>query len=143
MVVSCFVSFRFFLSHRDLEPTHTVTRVICIFWIPLAVAVTGGFLGRIAGAFIDQNNNLEEERFLQRAMTLADLQAMDYDCDSRVSPDEFLRYMLVALQKVDKEDIDEIMVVFQKLDRGNSGYIEKEDIRSGLHVPRAAIGSIR
>jgi hypothetical protein len=126
----------FLLPHRDLEPTKTVTRIICIFWIPLAVAVTGGFLGRIAGAFIEQNNNIEEERFLQRAMTLADIQAMDYDCDSRVSPDEFLRYMLVALQKVDKEDIDEIMAVFEKLDMGKSGYIEKEDIRSSFYGPR-------
>lgn len=39
-------------------------------------------------------------------MTLGDLDRMDVDGSGDVSPDEFLRYMLVALQKVEKEDID-------------------------------------
>jgi Ca2+-binding EF-hand superfamily protein len=112
----------------------------------LAVAVTGGLLGRIATAFIDRYNDTVEDKFLQRAMTLADLGAMDNDCDSRVSPEEFLTYMLVALQKVEKEDIDEIMAIFRKFDKDNSGYIEKEDLQANYNFalrPGVTITSTR
>jgi len=123
-------------QNSDLEPTMMITRILCIFWIPLAVAVMGQLLGRIAGAFIERNNDVAEEQFLQRAMTLADLDAMDDNGDSKVSPDEFLRYMLVALQRVEKEDIDDIMAIFQKIDRDGSGLIEKSDLHANFMVGR-------
>ena len=64
------------------------------------------FLGHIADSVIERNNDRVEDQFLSRAMTLGDLDRMDVDGSGDVSPDEFLRYMLVALQKVEKEDID-------------------------------------
>lgn len=112
----------------DLGPTHMVTRIFCTFWIPLAVAVTGEVLARIASVYIDMRNDGMEEKFLQRAMTLADLRVMDTDKDEKVAPDEFLRYMLVALQKVEQDEIDEIMEIFRKLDKSNTGFIEKQDL---------------
>lgn len=71
---------------------------------------------------------------MRQAMTLADLRRMDTNNDNKVSPDEFLRYMLVALQKVDKQDIDEIMTLFQKLDKDNSGFIDKDDLMSNYNL---------
>lgn len=118
----------------DLGPSRFLTRCICIVWIPLSVAVLGEFLGRIASVYIDRNNDMMEERFLRRAMTVADLRRMDTNQDNKVSPDEFLRYMLVALQKVEKQDIDDIMRLFQKLDKDNNGFIEKEDLMSNYNL---------
>lgn len=127
----------------DLGPTQMVTRCICILWIPLAVAVLGEFLGRIAATYIDRRNDDMEDAFMERTMTLADLRCMDTDNDSRVSPQEFLRYMLVALQKVEKEEIDEIMELFQKLDKSNTGFIDKEDLMSHvtMRCPPAEVGA--
>ena len=118
----------------DLGPSRFLTRCICIVWIPLSVAVLGEFLGRIASVYIDRNNDLMEERFLRQAMTLADLRRMDTNNDDKVSPNEFLQYMLVALQKVDKQDIDDIMTLFQKLDKNGSGFIDKEDLMSNYNL---------
>lgn len=111
-----------------------LTRCICLLWIPLAVAVLGELLGRIAGVYIDRRNDAMEARFLQRAMTLADLRRMDTDNDDRVSPHEFLCYMLVALQKVEKEEIDEVMALFKKLDKSNDGFISKEDLMTNFNL---------
>ncbi len=118
----------------DLGPSQTLTRWLCIVWIPLSVAVFGEFLGRIASVYIDRSNDLMEERFLHQAMTFADLRRMDTDNDNRVSPEEFLRYMLVALQKAEKQDIDEIMALFKKLDKNGSGFIDKEDLMSNYNL---------
>ena len=54
-------------------------------------------------------------------MTLCDLNNMDVTGDGEVSELEFLTYMLVALQKVDREDIDDIKKAFRKLDGTKTG----------------------
>ena len=64
------------------------------------------FLGTVAEAYIERQNEKAEDQFLNRAMTLGDLERMDTDKNGKVDREEFLRYMLVALQKVEKEDID-------------------------------------
>jgi hypothetical protein len=99
-----------------------------MLYIPLSVAVLGEFLGRVAGAYIERKNDEVEDRFLNRAMTLGDLVKMDTNLDGKVDPGEFLSYMLVAMQKVEKEEIDEIMELFNKLDRSNTGVIDREDL---------------
>jgi len=112
----------------DLGPTQQMTRILCIIYIPLSVAVMGEFLGRIAGAYIERRNDEVEEKFMNRSMTLADLRRMDTSKDGKVSPDEFLAYMLVTMQKVEQEEIDEILALFKKLDRSNTGLITKQDL---------------
>jgi len=42
---------------------------------------------------------------------------------------EFLSFMLVAMQKVDKESVDEIKALFNKLDVDNSGTLSKDDLK--------------
>lgn len=53
---------------------------------------------------------------------------MDTNSDGRVEKADFLSYMLVALQKVSKEDCDEIMALFKKLDIDNNNCLTKEDL---------------
>lgn len=122
------------IGFGDLGPTSILTRCLCIVWIPLAVAVLGEFLGRVAAIFIRRRNDEVEDQFLARTMTLADLEKMDTNHDEKVSPGEFLRYMLVALQKVDKDDIDEIMKLFNKLDKSKTGFINKEDLVENFNL---------
>ena len=116
------------IGFGDLGPTHAITRCICVIYIPLAVAVLGEFLGRVAAAHIDRRNDEVEDQFLDRTMTMADLRKMDTDNDGQVSQHEFLSYMLVSLQKVEQEDIDDIMELFKELDRSKTGHINKDDL---------------
>ena len=111
--------------------------------MPLSVAVLGNFLGRVAGTIMDHFDDVQEDRFLSRTMTLMDLKVMDDNNDGRVSPGEFLSYVLVALQKVDKEDIAEVMKIFHKLDKSKTGFIDKEDLvvaseNLGIRKPHSA-----
>eukprot|EP00957_Ditylum_brightwellii_P164738 12542624-Ditylum_brightwellii.AAC.1 len=65
---------------------------------------------------MDAQSKENEQRFLQQELTLSDLKAMDADGDGDVDMAEFLSFMLVAMQKVDKESVDEIKALFNKLD---------------------------
>jgi hypothetical protein len=115
----------------DLSPEKPGVRLACCFLLPLAVAVLGEFLGRIAGTYIDRNNRKTERQFLNRTMTLNDLQMMDTDADGMVQKHEFLAFMLVALQKVEKSDIDCLLELFNHLDVSKTGAVTKDDVLAG------------
>lgn len=135
----------------DLQPSSTTTRCIAIVWIPLAVAVLGEFLGQVAGIYLHRQADEAEHSFLARSMTLADVHRMDTDHDGKVSKDEFLCYMLVALQKVEQKDIDDVHALFDKFDTDHNGDIEKEDIlgsynlsvRPGVTMDAAALAELQ
>ena len=118
----------------DLQPSSVATRGIAVVWIPLAVAMLGKFLGQVAGIYLERRNDAVEQRFLARAMTLSDVRRMDTDRDGHVSPEEFMCYMLLALQKVKQEDIDEIRALFDKFDKDNDGDIDKDDLSQSFSV---------
>jgi hypothetical protein len=118
----------------DFTPDTTVTKLICVFFLPLCVAVLGEILARIAALYMRRKDRQAERSFLQRAMTLCDLRKLDADRNGRVDRVEFLTYMLVALQKVTREDIDDILISFNRLDKDGNGYLTEGDL--GV-VPRA------
>lgn len=123
----CFMSLTT-VGYGDVTPETQLDRALAIVLLPVSVAVFGEILGQIAGIYIRRKNQAAERRFLHRSFTLCDMVAMDTDRDQAVSREEFLTFMLVALGKVDRESIDQIMEVFQRLDLDNSGEISKENL---------------
>lgn len=69
-----------------------------------------------------------EREFLNRTIKLADIKNLDLDQSGKVDLAEFLRYMLVALQKVEKEDIEELVAAFERLDVDGSGFLSVNDL---------------
>lgn len=116
------------IGFGDFYPEHASTRLFCFLFLPFTVAVLGEFLSRVAGAYMSRKKRTSERRFMQRTLTLTDLETMDLDQDGRVKKSEFLTYVLVALQKVNKEDVRAINALFEKLDVTNSGYLSKADL---------------
>jgi hypothetical protein len=114
----------------DYHPTLPATRLFCIFFLPIAVAVLGKLLARIASAYMDGKVKRQEKEFLSRSLALCDLQVMDTDANGHVDLAEFLTYMLVALQKVNKDDIREIREVFDRLDVDKSGVLTIHDLKT-------------
>ena len=115
-------------GYGDFVPSTQWTKLYCIFFVPFAVAVFANTLGRIAGVYIRRKNRLAERKFMRRSLTLCDLRAMDANDDGKVSMEEFLTFMLVVLQKVDRELLDELRSVFRALDTNHNGLLEKDDL---------------
>eukprot|EP00980_Cylindrotheca_fusiformis_P030779 scaffold25411_cov152-Cylindrotheca_fusiformis.AAC.6 len=116
------------IGFGDLSPTHEWTKVICIIYVPLSAAVFGEMLAQIAGAYIERSSQQLEDAFMARALTKADIDKMDVEKDGKVKPYEFLCFMLVTMQKVEQEEIDEILEVFRKLDKDQNGYLNQDDL---------------
>jgi potassium channel subfamily K len=112
----------------DYSPTTQIDKVYCIFFLPLAVAVFGEVLGRIAGVYIQRKVHRAEVKFLHRSVTRCDLGRMDANKDGMVDMEEFLTFMLVALQKVDRESIDDLKTIFRSLDKNGNGMIDQDDL---------------
>jgi hypothetical protein len=112
----------------DYSPTTQIDKVYCIFFLPLAVAVFGEVLGRIAGVYIQRKVHRAEIKFLHRSVTRCDLSRMDANHDGMVDMEEFLTFMLVALQKVDRESIDDLKTIFRSLDKNGNGMIDHDDL---------------
>lgn len=116
----------------DETPINPWSKALCILYIPLSIAATGRLLSQIGSAYVDKAQDELEAKFMRRAMTISDLHTMDVNEDGTVSKDEFLIFMLVTLQKVEQDDLDQLVDLFHKLDRTNDGCIGKKDILLGL-----------
>ena len=114
----------------DYYPQLSSVKLFCVMYLPFAVAVLGDLLRRIIGIYINRKRRLMEKQFLMRSLSLADLDIMDADKSGRVDKAEFLAYMLCTLQKVSKDDVNEIMELFHKLDVDDDHYLTKNDLAS-------------
>jgi potassium channel subfamily K len=112
----------------DEFPQHEWSQILCILYIPVAVFVGGVFLGSVASSYVDKRNDAIEDQFLKRALNEGALDKMDSNDDDAVTKDEFLVYMLKILGKVDPEDIEKILRLFDNLDKDGSGSLTKADL---------------
>jgi hypothetical protein len=69
-----------------------------------------------------------ETAFLKQSLTLSDLERLDPDRNGEVDRADFLSYMLIALQKVEEEDIELLNGLFNRLDSNKDGVLNKDDI---------------
>jgi len=116
------------IGFGDLSPTTTWTKIISIIYLPLATAVFGELLSHIAGAYMGRCNDQAENKLMARALTVGDLKKMDFGEDGVVKPHEFLSYMLITMKKCEEEDVDEILTLFNKLDKDGNGVLDKSDL---------------
>ena len=118
----------------DETPTQPISKALCILYIPVAVYSVGRTLGLFASTYQDARDRQTEERFFSRALTLSDIERMDFDRDGRVSREEFLIYMLTTLQKVEEDDINDILNLFSKLDKTRDGSLDSDDLMASVQL---------
>lgn len=88
----------------------------------------GCFLERVANGIIDGHRNKYARKLHEKPLTLEDLRILDSDGDGEVCRAEFLEFMLVAMNEVDKNLLDRLKEHFQRLDVDGSGTITKADL---------------
>ena len=59
---------------------------------------------------------------------MTDLQYLDVDEDGKVCELDFITFMLVAMQKVDRQSMQDLRRIFRAMDAGKDGFLQKEDL---------------
>jgi potassium channel subfamily K, other eukaryote len=116
------------LGFGDVAPTSQPGRLATAIFIPLAVGTMGHWLAIVAKYIVDQRQQAFRQTLQAEGISLADLQAMDTDDDGNVSRAEFLEFMLLAMNKVDKSLLEELRAHFDRLDSDRSGALSKDDL---------------
>jgi len=116
------------VGYGDISPKESSMRIFALFVIPLSVGVMGEIIGAISSGIVSIETKKAETRLFKRKLTEGDLEAMDRNDDHYVSKSEFTVFMLLAMQKVGKEEVDQIHAVFDQLDKDGSGKLDKADL---------------
>jgi Ca2+-binding EF-hand superfamily protein len=88
----------------------------------------GHWLSVVASSIIASRQSSFHRRLQMQELSQSDLDIMDEDGDGNVSRAEFLEFMLVAMNKVDKEFIDDMRGHFERLDADNTGFLSRDDL---------------
>lgn len=112
----------------DIVPTTNQMKWFCIFFIPISVGIISSALGRIANIFIEREIAIANAKLLKSELTLEDLEKMNVDGDEEVTQSEFVEYMLLHMNKVEKSLLDDLHHQFHLLDADGSGGLQKEDL---------------
>ena len=83
-------------------------------------------LGRHAEAHADA--------FVSRGVSEAMIADMDKDGSGSIDKGEFLAYMLIAMGKLEPEDVEKVNGMFDHLDADGSGSIDVDDIRAAAQM---------
>jgi len=116
------------VGYGDLTTENEMTR---LFGVPYMLVAVGGFavcLSKFGSIFMEIEAERNVNAFVARGVSEGMIDEMDEDGSGEIDKAEFLEYMLVTLGKVDQEDVDKVLAMFDELDVDGGGTIGKEDI---------------
>jgi potassium channel subfamily K, other eukaryote len=116
------------VGYGDFAPQSQRGRLIAVIYIPLAVGAMGHLLGMLASVIMDAKLDSFRRELQSKELTYHDLEIMDADGSGDVTQSEFIEFMLVAMNKVDKEFIEELRAHFNRIDTDGTGYLCKGDL---------------
>jgi len=105
-------------------------RLCAVILIPFSVGLLANTFGRLTAVIVGNKEAIKQKEFLSQKMTETDLKIMDVNGDGNVSYQEFVTFMLVAMEKVDHEEMIRLGEIYQNLGVGghNDG-VRLEDLK--------------
>jgi potassium channel subfamily K len=116
------------IGFGDVSPRTQLGRLIAVIFVPLSVVTLGEVIANCFAFITSRASAKAEKDFLRREITLTDLEYLDINDDGKVCEMDFVTFMLVAMQKIDKKTMTDLKRLFKALDVGKDGYIQKEDL---------------
>jgi len=116
------------VGYGDFSPKSEMGRTLAIVFIPIAVSVMGFLLGSLANAIISYRQKRYTRHLENKPLTQEDIDILDENGDGQVTRAEFLQFMLVAMNQVDKSLLDSLNEHFDRLDADKSGVLDKDDL---------------
>eukprot|EP00980_Cylindrotheca_fusiformis_P023417 scaffold10472_cov126-Cylindrotheca_fusiformis.AAC.12 len=128
------------VGYGDLVPVSQEQRFFAIIFIPIACCVIGYYLGFFATTVIEMRSARYRNQFATHELTQDDIDAMDIHGTGKVKWEDFLVFLLVAMNKIDHDLVDELRVYFNRLDADGNGELSTADMvqraKENLKSPR-------
>ena len=120
------------VGYGDLAIEGDATRAMLSVYMLLAVGGCAVSLGRLGALSMEIERDRDVDAFVARGVSEAMLEAMDADGDGYVDRGEFVKFVLVAMGKVDREDVDTALQMFDALDGSRAGVLALREQRGKL-----------
>ncbi|KAL7482743.1 hypothetical protein ACHAW6_008404, partial [Cyclotella cf. meneghiniana] len=141
------------IGFGDIVPIQPLAKVFAMIFIPLAVGAMGYILGQLASIIVEQRREEYYRQLWSRDLKIEDLDILDTDGDGEgksntslismpihsnlklpfrcqlVNELEYIRFMLVAMKKVDAKLFDDLHHQFLRMDATGDGKITKNDLK--------------
>ena len=131
------------VGYGDLVIEHPVTRWALSAYMLLAVGGCAVSLGKLGAITMEMEMERDVDAFVRRGVSQAMLREMDTRGRGSIDRGEFLKYVLLAMGKVDAEDIEKALGMFDKLDEDRTGLIEVEHVSHRCGLERSFSGRIK
>mmetsp|Transcript_31655 Transcript_31655/g.38772 ORF Transcript_31655/g.38772 Transcript_31655/m.38772 type:complete len:430 (-) Transcript_31655:125-1414(-) len=120
------------IGYGDSSPDSSRSKLFAIFYILFAVGTVGSLVGGVATFVIDSKMNKFLRSLESRTLTVRDLELMDTDGDGQVTKLEFMEFLLLAMEKVDRELLDALHTQFDRFDEHGEGTLSKADLKRAV-----------
>ena len=118
------------VGYGDLVPTSAGSRLFVSVYVLIACGGLAVSMSNFGSIIMAMEADHKAKQFVQRGVTEAMIREMDSDGSGGISRAEFLEYMLVAMGKLEQEDLDQVNFMFAQLDADGSGELDVEDVRA-------------
>eukprot|EP01134_Creolimax_fragrantissima_P000318 CFRG0318T1 len=119
-------------GYGDITGQREATKIFNIFFMFFGVISFAISVSNIVTQFVLLKQMRKLQETAQRGVTYEMVQNMDVNKDGKVEKIEFLIHLLIESHKCDKEDIDEILTVFDSIDVDGDGALTTKDIIEGV-----------
>merc|ERR1711933_661451 len=118
------------IGFGDYYPKSEYERLYSVFFIIISVSTMAFLTGKVANILIEKKSKEFFDHIMSNELNLEALEEMDTDDSGEVTMDEYMEFMLIQMEKVDKELLNQLRRQFQKLDSDNNGVLSKDDLKS-------------
>jgi len=117
------------IGFGDLTPRSDTSKAIAIVFVPVSVASMGYILGNFTSFLLERRRAKYTKKLWASELKLEDIEVLDENSDGAVSELEYIKFMLVAMRKIDGELFDDLRDQFIRLDVTGDGKVTKADLK--------------
>ena len=96
------------IGFGDLTPTKVVSKFVACIFIPIAVASMGYILGNVASHIVEKRRAEYVKKLWSSQIKLEDIEALDEAEEGGINELEYIKFMLVAMKKIDADLFDDL-----------------------------------
>ena len=128
------------VGYGDVVPIRDEAKFAFIFLLPLSVYSFVSFVAIIDSWITERKCGRKLREIYENGV---DIQEIDIDQDGKIKLCDFIEFMLVSMNKVEKNLLIDLRTMFDELDRDRNGYLDNNELKNILKSHSDTVSEIR